>query len=290
MSKIIVIVGPTGTGKTRLSIHLAKKLNAEVINADATQVYMDANIGTAKVTKEEMQDVKHHMIDIVSLNDNYTVKDYQTDARKVLDKLISEGKNVIIVGGSGLYTKALLYNYNFTDEEEIKTYNNLTNEELKEQVDLIYKDNDIHVNNRKRLERFLSHYEVTGEIIKNNEEKDEALYDFTMIGLEADREILYKNLDHRVEEMFINGLINEVKGLKNYSKTKSLIGYKETIMYLDGELSLDEAKELIKKNTRKYAKRQMTWYRHQFDNINWFKTDYEDFNNTINEVDNFLKI
>ncbi len=290
MSKIIVIVGPTGTGKTRLSIHLAKKLNAEIINADATQVYMDANIGTAKVTKEEMEDVKHHMIDIVSLNDNYTVKDYQTDARKVLDKLISEGKNVIIVGGSGLYTKALLYNYNFTDEEEIKTYNNLTNEELKEQVDLIYKDNDIHVNNRKRLERFLSHYEVTGEIIKNNEEKDEALYDFTMIGLEADREILYKNLDHRVEEMFINGLINEVKGLKNYSKTKSLIGYKETIMYLDGELSLDEAKELIKKNTRKYAKRQMTWYRHQFDNINWFKTDYEDFNNTINEVDNFLKI
>ena len=133
-------------------------------------------------------------------------------------------------------------------------------------------------------------YEVTGEIIKNNEEKDEALYDFTMIGLEADREILYKNLDHRVEEMFINGLINEVKGLKNYSKTKSLIGYKETIMYLDGELSLDEAKELIKKSTRNYAKRQMTWYRHQFDNINWFKTDYEDFNNTINEVDNFLKI
>ena len=290
MSKNIVIVGPTGTGKTRLSIHLAKKLNAEIINADATQVYMDANIGTAKVTKEEMENVKHHMIDIISLNDNDTVKDYQTDARKVLDKLISEGKNVIIVGGSGLYTKALLYNYNFTDEEEIKTYNNLTNEELKEQVDLIYKDNDIHVNNRKRLERFLSHYEVTGEIIKNNEEKDEALYDFTMIGLEADREILYKNLDHRVEEMFINGLINEVKGLKNYSKTKSLIGYKETIMYLDGELSLDEAKELIKKNTRKYAKRQMTWYRHQFDNINWFKTDYEDFNNTINEVDNFLKI
>lgn len=290
MSKIIVIVGPTGTGKTRLSIHLAKKLNAEIINADATQVYMDANIGTAKVTKEEMENVKHHMIDIVSLNDNYTVKDYQTDARKVLDKLISEGKNVVIVGGSGLYTKALLYNYNFTDEEEIKTYNNLTNEELKEQVDLIYKDNDIHVNNRKRLERFLSHYEVTGEIIKNNEEKDEALYDFTMIGLEADREILYKNLDHRVEEMFINGLINEVKGLKNYPKTKSLIGYKETIMYLNGELSLDEAKELIKKNTRKYAKRQMTWYRHQFDNINWFKTDYEDFNNTINEVDNFLKI
>ena len=290
MSKIIVIVGPTGTGKTRLSIHLAKKLNAEIINADATQVYKDANIGTAKVTKEEMENVKHHMIDIVSLNDNYTVKDYQTDARKVLDKLISEGKNVIIVGGSGLYTKALLYNYNFTDEEEIKTYNNLTNEELKEQVDLIYKDNDIHVNNRKRLERFLSHYEVTGEIIKNNEEKDEALYNFTMIGLEADREILYKNLDHRVEEMFINGLINEVKGLKNYSKTKSLIGYKETMMYLDGELSLDEAKELIKKNTRKYAKRQMTWYRHQFDNINWFKTDYEDFNNTINEVDNFLKI
>ncbi len=288
MSKIIVIVGPTGTGKTRLSIHLAKKLNAQIINADATQVYKDANIGTAKVSSEEMAHIVHHMINIVSLNENYTVKDYQTDARKILDKLISEDKNVIIVGGSGLYTKALLYDYNFTEEEDIKTYNNLTNEELKEQVDLIYKDNDIHVNNRKRLERFLSHYEVTGEIIKNNEEKDKPLYNFTIIGLDADREVLYKRLDHRVEEMFINGLINEVKSLKNFNKTKSLIGYKETIMYLDGELSLDEAKELIKKNTRKYAKRQMTWYRHQFDNINWFQTDYDNFDNTINMVDKFL--
>ena len=288
MSKIIVIVGPTGTGKTRLSIHLAKKLNAQIINADATQVYKDANIGTAKVSSEEMAHIVHHMINIVSLNENYTVKDYQTDARKILDKLISEDKNVIIVGGSGLYTKALLYDYNFTEEEDIKTYNNLTNEELKEQVDLIYKDNDIHVNNRKRLERFLSHYEVTGEIIKNNEEKDKPLYNFTIIGLDADREVLYKRLEHRVEEMFINGLINEVKSLKNFNKTKSLIGYKETIMYLDGELSLDEAKELIKKNTRKYAKRQMTWYRHQFDNINWFQTDYDNFDNTINMVDKFL--
>ena len=288
MSKIIVIVGPTGTGKTRLSIHLAKKLNAQIINADATQVYKDANIGTAKVSSEEMAHIVHHMINIAQLDENYTVKDYQTDARKILDKLISEDKNVIIVGGSGLYTKALLYDYNFTEEEDIKTYNNLTNEELKEQVDLIYKDNDIHVNNRKRLERFLSHYEVTGEIIKNNEEKDKPLYNFTIIGLDADREVLYKRLDHRVEEMFINGLINEVKSLKNFNKTKSLIGYKETIMYLDGELSLDEAKELIKKNTRKYAKRQMTWYRHQFDNINWFQTDYDNFDNTINMVDKFL--
>ena len=290
MSKIIVIVGPTGTGKTRLSIELAKKLNAHIINADATQVYKDANIGTAKVSSEEMAHIVHHMINIASLDENYTVKDYQTDARKVLDKLIKEDKNVIIVGGSGLYTKALLYDYSFTEEEDIKTYNNLTNEELKEQVDLIYKDNDIHVNNRKRLERFLSHYEVTGEIIKNNEEKDVPLYDFIMIGLEADREVLYKRLDQRVEEMFINGLINEVKSLRHFPKTKSLIGYKETIMYLDGELSLDEAKELIKKNTRKYAKRQMTWYRHQFDNINWFHTDYDNFDNTIKEIDKFLKI
>ena len=289
MSKIIVVVGPTAVGKTALSISLAKEYNGVVINADATQVYKLANIGTAKVTEEEKENIPHYMIDLVTLNDNYTVRDYQKEGREVLDKLIKEDKNIIIVGGSGLYTKALLYDYRFTDEDSNKDYTNLTNEELKKKVDSIYKENDIHINNRKRLERFLSHYEATGEIIRNFEEKDKPLYDFTLIGLTVPREILYDKINKRVDKMIDNGLIEEVESLKDYKKTYSLIGYKEIINYLNGKYSLEEAKEEIKKSTRKYAKRQYTWYKHQFENIHWFTTDYENFNNTINKVKDYLK-
>ncbi len=288
MSKIIVIVGPTAVGKTALSVEVAKHLNASIINADAAAIYKDATIGTAKVTKEEMNDVPHYMIDVSSLDNIYTVKEYQEEARSILDRLISENKNVVIVGGSGLYTKALLYDYKFNDEEESYTYDNLTNEELKEKVDSIYKDNNIHVNNRKRLERFLSHYESTGEIIRNFEEKDKPLYDFTLIGLTTTRDKLYEKIDKRVDSMIEKGLIEEVKLLKDKKKTKDLIGYKEIIEYLDNKVSLEEAIENIKRNTKKFAKRQYTWYNNQFDNINWFNTDYDNFNNTINEVINFI--
>jgi len=153
--KIIVILGPTGTGKTRLSISLAKKMNAEIINADATQVYKEVNIGVAKITEEQKQGIPHHMMDIVSIKEDYTVMDYQRSARKILDKLISENKNVIIVGGTGFYIKALLYDYKFAPEKEKLNYDDKTNEELKRRVDEIFPQNDIHVNNRKRLERFL---------------------------------------------------------------------------------------------------------------------------------------
>ena len=288
MSKIFVIVGPTAVGKTTLSIALAKKYNAEVINADATQVYKDANIGTAKITLEEQEGIIHHFIDIVSLDQTYTVKDYQTDARNVLDRLISENKNVVIVGGSGLYLKALLYDYKFTEEDSKKDYSNLTNEELKKRVDYIYKDNNIHVNNRKRLERFLSHYETTGNIIKNFDNKDIPVYDFILIGLFAPKEEMNYQIEKRVDKMLSDGLVEEVKSLMNHKKTKDLIDYKEIIMYLNNEISLEEAKELMIKNTRKYAKRQMTWYKHQFKNINWFLTDYKNFNNTIKKVEEFL--
>ena len=202
MSKIIVVVGPTAVGKTALSISLAKEYNGVIINADATQVYKLANIGTAKITEEEKEDIPHYMIDLVTLNENYTVRDYQKEGREVLDKLIKEDKNIIIVGGSGLYTKALLYDYRFTDETEKKDYSSLTNLELKQKVDSIYKDNNIHINNRKRLERFLSHYETTGEIIRNFEEKDKPLYNFTLIGLTAPREELYEKINKRVDKPF----------------------------------------------------------------------------------------
>ena len=288
---IVVILGPTGVGKTRLSIEIAKKLNAEIINADGTQVYKEANIGVAKITKEEMDGIPHHMIDIVSLKDTYTVKDYQTDARRILDNLLKQNKNVVIVGGSGLYIKALLYDYKFATEENTnKNYDNLTNEELKRKADEIYKENNIHVNNRKRLVRFINHFENTGTIIKNNIGKDTPVYDFTLIGLTAPRETLYNYLDKRVEIMICDGLIEESRNLYNQGlkKAQTLIGYKEFIEYFKGNINIEDALKAIKKNTRKYAKRQYTWINNQFNNVKWFEVNYDNFEETIKKVSAYL--
>lgn len=288
MSKIIVVAGPTASGKTALSIHLAKKYNAEVINADAQQVYKDVNIGTAKITKEEMENVKHHLLDFIPLDKNYSVKEYQEDGRNVLNNLINKNKNIVIVGGTGLYIKALLYDYKFSKETSSLDFSNLTNEELKKEVDKIYENNNIHINNRKRLERFLSHYKTTGNIIKNTLEKDKPLYDFTLIYLNPDREKLYKKINARVDKMINEGLLNETENLKEYSKLNSIIGYKELLEYINGKVSLEEAVENIKSDTRKYAKRQNTFFKNQFDNLNIFKVDYDNFNNTIKKVEDYL--
>ncbi len=288
MSKIIVVAGPTASGKTALSIHLAKKYNAEVINADAQQVYKDVNIGTAKITKEEMENVKHHLLDFIPLDKNYSVKEYQEDGRNVLNNLINKNKNIVIVGGTGLYIKALLYDYKFSKETSSLDFSNLTNEELKKEVDKIYENNNIHINNRKRLERFLSHYKTTGNIIKNTLEKDKPLYDFTLIYLNPDREELYKKINTRVDKMINEGLLNETENLKEYSKLNSIIGYKELLEYINGKVSLEEAIENIKSDTRKYAKRQNTFFKNQFDNLNIFKVDYDNFNNTIKKVEDYL--
>lgn len=288
MSKIIVVAGPTASGKTALSIHLAKKYNAEVINADAQQVYKDVNIGTAKITKEEMENVKHHLLDFIPLDKNYSVKEYQEDGRNVLNNLINKNKNIVIVGGTGLYIKALLYDYKFSKETSSLDFSNLTNEELKKEVDKIYENNNIHINNRKRLERFLSHYKTTGNIIKNTLEKDKPLYDFTLIYLNPDREELYKKINTRVDKMINEGLLNETENLKEYSKLNSIIGYKELLEYINGKVSLEEAIENIKSDTRKYAKRQNTFFKNQFDNLNIFNVDYDNFNNTIKKVEDNL--
>ncbi len=290
MSKIFVIVGPTGVGKTELSIALAKKYNASVINADATQVYKDVNVGVAKISKDEMQGIPHFMIDVVNLDEEYTVADYQRDARKILDNLIKENKNVIIVGGSGLYIKALLYDYRFTNEDKKESnFQSYTNEELKEKVDSIYKDNNIHVNNRKRLERFLEHYNNTGEIIMNNDFKDKPLYDFVMIGLTTDRESLNNHLSLRINDMLMKGLIEEANVLSEYLKIYTFIGYKEVLDYSQKKIGLKEAIKMIESRTRNYAKRQYTWFKNQFDNITWFNTDYRNFDNTIKEVIDYLE-
>ena len=292
MSKIILIVGPTGTGKTTLSIKLAKKYDAVILNADSTQVYTEPLIATAKIKEHEKENIEHYLFDVVSLNDDYTLYDYQKDGRRLLDRFISENKNVIIVGGSGLYVKALLYNYVLEDKKEINIdFSEYSNEELKNKVLALDPESDIHVNNRQRLEGFLKHYYETGKVIKKTDEINNKLYNFISIGLKSDRETLYKMLDKRVDSMFNEGLLDEAErlykmNLKNYT---NIIGYKELNEYFSGNISLDEAKELIKRNTRRYAKRQFTWFNNQMKDIKWFNVNYDNFYDTIKEIENYLE-
>lgn len=291
MSKIILIVGPTGTGKTTLSIELAKKYDAVILNADSTQVYTEPLIATAKIKEHEKEGIEHYLFDAVSLNDDYTLYDYQKDGRRLLDRFISENKNVIIVGGSGLYVKALLYNYILEDKKEIDIdFSKYSNEELKSKVLALDPESEIHVNNRQRLEGFLKHYYETGKVIKKTDEINKKLYDFISIGLKSDRETLYKMLDKRVDSMFNDGLLTEAESLykmnlKNYT---NIIGYRELNEYFNGNITLDEAKDLIKRNTRRYAKRQFTWFNNQMKDIKWFNVNYDNFYDTIREIENYL--
>lgn len=290
MSKIIVIVGPTGVGKTACSIYLAHKYNAEVINADSTGVYKEPLIATAKVTEEEKDGVIHHMLDLVSLDDDFTLYDYQVKGRKVLDNLISQNKNVIIVGGSGLYIKALLYDYKLDKTDNIRVdYSKYTNQELKNMADKIDKNNNIHVNNRQRLERYITYYKQTGKTIKKTDDINKKLYNFDIIGLKSDRETLYKRMNDRVDIMLKNGLLDEAKKLKDKKNFNNIIGYKELNQYFNGLVSLDEAIDLIKQNTRRYSKRQFTWFNNQMKDIKWFDVNYNDFNETIKEIDIYLQ-
>lgn len=291
MSNIILIVGPTGTGKTTLSIKLAKKYDAVILNADSTQVYTEPLIATAKIKEHEKENIEHYLFDVVSLNDDYTLYDYQKDGRRLLDRFISENKNVIIVGGSGLYVKALLYNYVLEDKKEINIdFSEYSNEELKNKVLALDPESDIHVNNRQRLESFLKHYYETGKVIKKTDEINNKLYNFISIGLKSDRETLYKMLDKRVDSMFNEGLLDEAErlykmNLKNYT---NIIGYRELNEYFNGNITLEEAKDLIKRNTRRYAKRQFTWFNNQMKDIKWFNVNYDNFYDTIKEVENYL--
>ena len=284
---IIVITGPTGVGKTKLSIELAKRINAEVINGDSMQVYQGLDIATAKVKKGEQEGIPHHLFDIVPVTYNYTVYDYQKDCRKKIEEIKSRGHNIIIVGGTGLYIKAALYNYTFNKEEESYDFSCYTNLEL---LNEIKKDHEttIHVNNRKRLERELTKiYNNT----KSNGLGNEILYPFTIIGLTTSRDTLYERINKRVDEMVEEGLIEEAKDLYdrkiNSKAVMTGIGYKELYRYFNNEITLEEALDLIKKNSRHYAKRQYTFFNNQF-KMNWFDVNYNDFNKTIEEVYNFI--
>ena len=285
---IICIVGPTGVGKTKLSIELAKKLNGEVINADSTQVYRTLDIATAKVTESEKESIKHHLFDIKDITEDYTVYDYQIDSRKVIDDIISRGKTPIMVGGTGLYIKACLYDYKFNIEENKYDFNKYSLDELYDKLISIDPDTTIHKNNRKRIERALTMYYNNNEV---KEKTDKLLYDVVFIGLTCDRDTLYKRINDRVDIMLKNGLLDEAKKIYETGiRTKAVmtpIGYKELFKYFDGEISLSDAVELIKKRSRNYAKRQYTWNNHQID-VNWFNVDFDNFTNTVNEVINFI--
>ncbi len=286
---IIVIVGPTGVGKTKLSIELAKKLNAEIINGDSVSIYKNLDIGSAKPTIEERDKVIHHLIDIKDTSSNYSVFDYQKDVRKLIDDINSRGKQVIIVGGTGLYIKAALYDYQFVDGTLSNNYDNLSNEEILEKLKKYDNNIKVHINNRVRLIRLLNKYE-NNEPITNN--KDKCLYNIKVIGLTTSRDILYDRINKRVDEMINNGLLLEINSLKDkYSSSRvlnSAIGYKEFYDYLFNNQSLDETVEKIKLNSRRYAKRQYTFFRNQF-NTTWFDVDFNNFDNTISNVYNYIK-
>ena len=284
MKDIIVIVGPTGVGKTKLSIELAKRLNAEIINGDSVSIYKDLNIGSAKPTKEEQENITHHLINIRDVDEDYTVFDYQKDARNAIKDINNRGKRIIIVGGTGLYIKAALYNYHFTEGTTYNEYNDLTNEQLLEKIKEYQTDNLPEVQNRKRLIRLLNKLENNEEITYN---KDECLYNIHVIGLTCDRKILYEKINNRVDKMIQDGLLDEIRTLKDKYKDSRIlnsgIGYKEFYDYLFNNKELDKVVEEIKQNSRRFAKRQYTFFNHQF-NTNWYEVDFNNFNNTINNV------
>lgn len=291
MSRVIVITGPTAVGKTKLSIELAKKLNGEIINADAMQVYKGLNIGTAKVTEKEQENIPHHLFDIKEVEEEYSIYNYQKDCRKVIDNILRRNKTPILVGGTGLYIKAALYDYKLSEEKTNNTYDNLKTEEIYKELLKLDKDINIDKNNRRRLIRALNYYKENNTSISNNK-TNKLLYDTIFIGLTTDREILYKKINQRVDNMIENGLLKEVKYYYDKNiKTKPLIngiGYKELYNYFDGLCTKKEAVEKIKQNSRHYAKRQYTFLNHQL-NVVWFETDYNNFNNTIEKVSSYIK-
>lgn len=289
---VIVILGPTAVGKTKLSVELAKKLNGEIINADSTQVYKNLNIGTAKVTEEEKQNIKHHLFDIKDIKEDYTVYDYQKDARSKIEEILNKNKTPILVGGTGLYIKAALYDYKFSDEKIVNNYETLTNEEIYNELLKYDKNNKIHINNRKRLIRALNYCVATNLPFSQKEKTEKLLYNSVFIGLTTDRKVLYDRINKRVDVMVTEGLLEEAKQIyESNIRTKAVttpIAYKELFPYFENKETLDVCLEKIKQNSRKYAKRQYTWFNNQM-NVTWFDVNFNDFNKTIDEVYKYIK-
>lgn len=302
MNKVIVIVGPTSVGKTKMGVELAKKINGEVISGDSMQIYRGMDIGTAKVTVEEMENIPHHLIDIKDPDEPYSVKDFQEAVRACIAKITARHKIPIIVGGTGLYIKAALYDYEFNEsdidhdvfKEKYKEYTNLELHEYLKSIDE-KSAQQLHYNNRQRVLRAIEIYELSGKKKSDilDEQKHICLYDACFIGLTLDREILYKRINERVDKMNDAGLEDEVRalyqqGYQRHMQSMKAIGYKEWFDYFEGQISKEKVLETIKKNSRNYAKRQYTWFKNQFA-MNWFEVNLCDFNETVDNVMNFLK-
>ena len=276
--EVYVIGGPTASGKSKLAVELAKKINGEIISADSMQIYKEMNIGTAKITKEEMQGIKHYLIDIVSPNERYSVSNFKNDAELAIEEILKKGKTPIIVGGTGLYIDSLIYGIEFQDEEIDTEYREKLNKIAEnEGLEKLYnkaKEIDpeamkkISINDKKRIIRVLEIYHKTGKTKTKQEiesRKKELKYNFKVFAIDMDREKLYSRIEKRVDMMVDEGLIGEVKGiLEKYNQFPTAmqgLGYKETVEYLQNKISKEEMIEKIKGETRKYAKRQLTWFR-----------------------------
>lgn len=297
--KVIVICGPTASGKTKLSIELAKKINGEIVSCDSMQIYKDMTIGTAKPTSEEMQGIKHYLIDCVSPDARYSVADYKKDATSAIKEIISKGKVPIIVGGTGLYLESLIYNIEYNEiEVDLKYREELEKIEKEDGLESLYKkaetiDPDaikkISHNDKKRIFRILEIYKATGKTktqLEIESRKKQPEFDYLLFGINMDRAKLYERINLRVDIMLKQGLIEEVQKLcKKYEKLPTALqglGYKEVVEYLDGKCSKDEMIEKIKQETRRYAKRQLTWFR-KYDNLIWLD-GLGDIQNNINII------
>ena len=285
---VVAIIGPTASGKTALSIELAKWLDGEIINGDSMQVYKQLDIGTAKITKEEMQGVPHHLLDIKEPTENFSVAEYQQLVRAKIEEIKARGKLPIIVGGTGLYVQSVLYDFNFTKEEVNEEARKAYYEELEKigpdamHARLAKLDpktaETIHPNNTRRVIRALEMVELSGTSKASEEHQrgDMPMYNHLILGLDMDREKLYERINLRVDMMMERGLLDEAKalydaGIRDTQAVKA-IGYKELFAYFDGFCTLQEAIDQIKQNSRRYAKRQLTYFRNKMD-VHWISND-----------------
>ena len=299
MKPLIILTGPTAVGKTELSIRLAKAVNGEIISADSMQVYKKMDIGTAKIRPEEMQGVKHYLIDCLEPDEDFNVVLFQKMAKDAMEKIYDAGHIPIIAGGTGFYIQALLYNINFDNVNEESEYRKYLkdiadkegNEVLHGMLAKVDEKSakDIHPNNVKRVIRALEYFHQTGKkISEHNEEQSQNVspYNFVYFVLNDDRKLLYERIDRRVDEMFEEGLEQEVKrlidsGLTRENISMQGIGYKEMFDYFDSMYDIDTAKELIKQDTRHFAKRQLTWFRREKD-VTWM--NYENYNHSKDDM------
>ncbi|MED3328176.1 tRNA (adenosine(37)-N6)-dimethylallyltransferase MiaA [Bacillus thuringiensis] len=304
--KVAVIIGPTAVGKTKLSIDLAKALNGEIISGDSMQIYRTMDIGTAKVTQAEMDGIPHYMVDIKNPEDSFSVAEFQERVRKHIREITERGKLPIIVGGTGLYIQSVLFDYQFTDDAGDVIYREQMEKlALERGVEYVHKKlqevdpesaERIHANNVRRVIRALEIFHTTGEKMSDQIEKQEKelLYDVSLIGLTMDREMLYDRINLRVDLMMEQGLLEEVEGLYNRGirdcQSIQAIGYKEIYDYFENRASLEDAVSQLKTNSRRYAKRQLTWFRNKMD-VTWFDvTDGEKISEILRYIEGKLQV